>query len=249
MTDLEARLHALRDDVAWPPTPDLVSPTVARIASEPQRPARWPRPSPPAWRRPAAVLATVLVALLAAAAVLLAASPGVRARVADWLGIGAVRIDRVERLPPVGPAGDLELGERTTLAAARRRTSAPVPVVRALGAPDGVYAISDVSGEIVSLVYLARPGLPPSTGGIGALLTVLPGDAFELVQKLVEPDVPVRRVRVDGAEGVFIEGRHVLIPPQRLAGNTLVWTTGDATYRLETELGGDAALRLARSVR
>ena len=42
---------------------------------------------------------------------------------------------------------------------------------------------------------------------------------------------------------------HLVAPPNRLAGNTLLWVRGDTTYRLETALGRDAALRLARSVR
>jgi hypothetical protein len=107
-----------------------------------------------------------------------------------------------------------------------------------------------MSGPSVSLVYRARPALPPSRDGVGALLTVLPGeDGLALVRKLVDPRVRLRSVRVNGAPGLFIEGEHVLLPPRRLAGNTLVWVRGGATYRLESELGRDAAVALARSVR
>jgi len=42
---------------------------------------------------------------------------------------------------------------------------------------------------------------------------------------------------------------HLVVPPNRLAGNTLLWVRGETTYRLETALGRDGALRLARSVR
>ncbi len=246
MSELETRLIALRDELAWPSTPDLAAGVAARIAAEPERRRRRPWTGLASWPRLAPAAAVGLVVVLAAG-VLLAASPGVRARVADWLGIGAVRVERVERLPAVGPADDLGLGRRTTLAAARR--DAPVPTVTALGRPDGVYVGETDFGPSVSLVYVARAGLPPSRHGIGALLSVLPGDALALVRKLVDPSVQVRPVRVDGARGLFVEGRHVLVPPRRLAGSTLVWTTGGATYRLETELPLDAALRLARSVR
>jgi hypothetical protein len=247
VTELETRLIALRDELEWPATPDLAAVTATRIDAEPQQRRRRPWPSPAPWLRPAPALAAVL-AVVVAAGVLLAASPGVRARVADWLGIGAVRVERVDRMPAVGPADDLGIGERTTLAAARR--DAPVPTVTALGPPDGVYVGQTDFGQSVSLVYLGRAGLPPSRQGIGALLTVLPGDdGLDLVRKLVDPSVRLRPLRVNGARGLFIEGRHVLVPPRRLAGNTLVWTTSGMTYRLETELGYDAALRLARSVR
>jgi hypothetical protein len=246
VTDLESRLSALRDEVAWPPTPDLAAATVARIAAEPARRAR------PRWLRGPrlAPALSIVLAVVVATGVLLAASPGVRARVADWLGIGAVRVERVERLPAARPAGDdLGLGRLTTREDARRATGLPVPAVAALGPPAGVYTVNTDVGTSVSLVWPARPSLPPSADGIGALLTVLPGDALPIVRKLIDPSVRVRDVRVGDAPGLFVEGRHVLVPPRRLAGNTLVWTAGAATYRLETELALDAALRIARTVR
>ncbi|MEA2380436.1 MAG: hypothetical protein QOH72_407 [Solirubrobacteraceae bacterium] len=245
MSELERRLAMLRDEVAWPPTPDLASAVAARVASEPRRaaPARlWP-----ALRPATLALAAVVVALVIAGT--LAAAPGVRARIADWLGIGAVRVERVERLPDVGPATDLGLGPRTTLAAARRTARVPVPTIGALGAPDAVY-VERPGPAGASLVYLARPGLPAATHGIGALLTMLPGGDIALVKKLLGAGTSVTSVDVDGALGVYISGApHVVTPPNRLAGNTLIWVRGDTTYRLETALGRAAALRLARTVR
>ena len=171
---------------------------------------------------------------------------------ADWLGIGAVRIERVQRLPDVGPGRDLGLGRRSTAAAARRTTGLPVPSIRALGAPDAVYADRPVaarSSASVSVVYRARRGLPAATRGIGALLTVLPGGDPAVVKKLAEAGTTVEFVDVGGALGAFVSGEpHVVSPPNRLAGNTLLWVRGGLTYRLETALGRDAAVRLARSV-
>jgi hypothetical protein len=72
------------------------------------------------------------------------------------------------------------------------------------------------------------------------------------VVKLVAGNVPITRVRVNGARGYFIGGQHsVSLPDElrpRLAGNTLVWVHDAVTYRLETRLGREAALRLARTV-
>jgi hypothetical protein len=159
-----------------------------------------------------------------------------------------VRIERVERLPDTAPGRDLGLGTRTTLAAARRTARVPVPAIGALGAPDAVYV--DRAGGGASLVYLARPGLPAATQGVGALLTMLPGGDIGVVKKLLGAGTAVDGVDVNGAIGVFISGEpHVVTPPNRLAGNTLLWVRGDTTYRLETALGRAAALRLARSVR
>ena len=247
MSALERELVLLRDEVAWPPTPDLAGAVAARLASEPPRRAR-PRPALPLLRP--ATVALVALAVVAVLAATLAASPGVRARIADWLGIGAVRIERVERLPDVGPAADLGLGRRTTLAGARRAARVPVPTVAVLGAPDAVYVDTATIDRAVSVVYLARPGLPAATKGIGALLTVIPGGDVGIVKKLLGTGTTVAPIDVNGAPGVFVSGeRHVIEPPNRLAGNTLLWVSDGATYRLETALGRAGALRLARSVR
>ena len=245
MTGLELELLALREDVAWPATPDLATAVQARVAREPRPQGR--RGRRPAWLAPAVA---VLVLLLALGAVL-AASPGVRATVRDWLGIGSVHIARVERLPDLSPARQLALGRRASAAAAGRYLGSRVATVRALGAPDAIY-LGDGLPARVSLVYGGRPGLPPGTAGVGALLDQIQGDAMIFVEKLVAGDVPVTRVRVNGAPGYFIGGAHsVNLPDQlrpRLAGNTLVWVRDAVTYRLETRLGRAAALRLARSV-
>ena len=246
MTELELQLLALRNDVAWPATPDLATSVQARVAREPRPQRRGGRR--PAWLAPA--IAAVVVLLLVLGAVL-AASPGVRATVRDWLGIGSVRIARVERLPDLSPAPKLDLGRRASAAAAGRYLGGPIARVRALGAPDAIY-VGDTSPGRVSLVYAARPGLPPGTAGVGALLDQLQGDAMIFVEKLVAGNVPITRVRVNGAPGYFIGGAHsVNLPDElrpRLAGNTLVWVHDAVTYRLETRLGRAAALRLARSV-
>lgn len=248
MSDLEQRLDGLRDEVAWPPTPDLAAAVAARIAAEPaprRRRLRVPARRP-ALRPATAVVAVLVLVLLLGAA--LATSPGVRARIADWLGIGAVRIERVDRLPDLAPARDLGLGRRTTLAGARRTERVPVPTIGALGAPDAVYVQPAPGGGPVSLVYRSRAGLPAATNGIGALLTILPG-GDELVVKKLLAGASVTAVDVDGAFGAFVAGEHVVVPPNRLAGNTLIWVRGGVTYRLETALGRAGALRLARTVR
>jgi hypothetical protein len=252
MNELERELLTLGDEIAWPPTPDLVAAVGARIAAEPRRPARrawrwpWQLPRP----RLATALAAVLVALIAFG-VLLASSPGVRATLRDWLGIGSVRITRVERLPDVAPARELGLGKRVTLAGATR-VFGTVATVGALGAPDAVYLDERIPRR-VTLVYVARAGLPAGKAGVGALLDEFQGDTpIAYAEKMVGANVPITHVKVNGDEGYFIGGSHALQLPDelrpRLAGNTLVWQHDAVTYRLETALGLRRALALARSV-
>jgi hypothetical protein len=253
MTELERELMALGDELAWPPTPDLAAAVGAQIADEPRLPAgrgpRWP------WQLPRPRLATALAAVLVVAiafGVLLASSPGVRATLRDWLGIGSVRITRVERLPDLAPARELGLGRRATLASARARFGS-IATVRALGAPDAVY-VGEGLPHRVTLVYVARRGLPSGKAGVGALLDEIEGDTpLIYAEKLVAGRVPITEVKVNGAAGYFIGGSHALQLPDelrpRLAGNTLVWLHDAVTYRLETALGLRRALALARSVR
>ena len=155
MSDLELRLLALRDEVAWPPTPDLVAAVQARAALEPRERVRR------AWLRGRLVPALVaLLVLLIAFGAALAASPSVRATLRDWLGIGSVRIARVHSLPDISPARQLALGRRATVAQAGAHLGSPIATVRALGRPAAIY-VSDAPPPRVSVVYAARPGLPP----------------------------------------------------------------------------------------
>jgi hypothetical protein len=247
VTELERELLALRDEIAWPQTPDLAAMVQARVAREPRRARRR-------FRLPARLVPAlaVVIAVLIAFGVLLAASPGVRATLRDWLGIGAVAVKRVDRLPDLATARKLELGRRVTARAAADHLGYPLLTVRALGAPDAIYAGGAIVPARVSVVYVARPGLPAGTAGVGALLDEIAGDSLPFAEKLVGGGVPIVRVNVNGAHGLFIAGRHALSLPDelrpRLAGNTLLWARGGVTYRLETALGVRAALRLARSV-
>jgi hypothetical protein len=250
MSDLERELLALRDEVAWPATPDLAAAVQARIAREP-RPARS---RGRAWlpRRIAPALVVVLIVLLAIGT-LLAASPGVRATLRDWLGIGAVSVQRVHRLPDLAPARTLDLGRRVTAAQAERHLGHPLARVRALGEPDAIYAGDAMVPATVSLVYVPRAGLPASTAGVGALLDEIDTDSLPFIHKFVDARAPVVAVDVNGAPGLFIAGKHAVDLPDefkpRAAGNTVVWVRHGITYRLESALGQKAALRLARSVR
>jgi hypothetical protein len=126
-----------------------------------------------------------------------------------------------------------------------------------------VYFTGRVAGGAVSLVYVARAGLPASTAGTGALLTELGGDPISLVKKLLTGPTRLESVEIAGEPGFWIRGRHTigLLDAQgrpveqrpRLAGNTLVWLRRlpdgrPLTYRLETALDKAGALALARSV-
>ena len=248
MPELDAQLRAFAAEVRWPPTPDLA----ARL----ERPAPAPAGRRPRRRRRAlAAVAAALVLLPAAGA---AAFPGARDGVLEWLGLRDVEVRRVPA-PPAGARPELEadLGRRMTLARAERDAGFAAGIPAALGPPDRVR----LTGRRISLVYAARPGLPPLEGvDAGAILTQSRGGIRgALLQKLVLGGTRVEPVSVRAGRGAFISGGdhaylyetpHGEVRQDRalLAGPTLIWVAGGRVHRLETAAPRATALRIARSV-
>lgn len=85
---LERALRALGRDLAYPPTPDLARAVRQRLASAPPPPRPFWARFAPAPRR----LAVALLILLLLAGALLAFVPGIRATVANRLGLPGIRI-------------------------------------------------------------------------------------------------------------------------------------------------------------
>ena len=189
----------------------------------------------PRWsRRPFAVALAVLV--VGVGAVL--AVPPARTAVLDWLGLRGVSIVRVDELPPTPAVERLDLGREITL------EEAPLWVQVPDDEPDSVH----VGNGTVSLLW----GTPDR---VRLLLTEFRGDA--LIEKLIEPEVRVELVTVNGEEGAWLDEPHVVIfedlrgrirrSTARLAGKTLLWQHGEVTLRLEGDLTKEEALRIART--
>ena len=131
MPELERELRALAAAIDLPATPDIAPGVRQHLPDRPR--AVWPR-------RLALVVAVVVVAVTAGFAV-----PQARTAILRFLGIGAVQIEFVDRLPEVTPAARLELGRVIDPG------DAPFPPLRSklLGNPDGVYS----RGGVVTLLY------------------------------------------------------------------------------------------------
>jgi hypothetical protein len=226
MPDLERELRELADAIAFPATPDLAPGVLERLPT-----VAVERP-----RRPRLVLA---LAVLAAVLVGLAASPA-RTAILRFFGIGAVRVELVDRLPAVQPEAPLTAGPRIDPA------DAPFPLLGSdlLGKPDRVYA----SGDVVSLLY----GSPER---VRLLVTEIGGTRLspEIMKKLVLTSSSISFVEIAGAPqpSLWIEGEpHVFVlpdAPARLARNTLMWVQDGLTLRLEGELEQAEAVRIAES--
>ena len=282
-TEIEWALADLGASLQFPPTPDLAAAVTARVEEGPARAPARPRftgaplrgsPDPSrrrwwpglvGWRR----LAVAGLAVLVLAAAVLVASPGTREAVARRLGLRGVGVQIGGPPPPTvtttpGTRLDLGLGERVTLAEARRRVGFPVLVPAAAGfdRPEAVFVDEAVpAGGRVDLVYRARPGLPASQfTDAGLLITEFRGQPEPEFLKKVTGAGMVRSVTVGGEPGFFFSGEPHFFSYQdttgqfreeqtRLAGNTLIWQRGDLTLRLEGQLSQEEALRIAESMR
>ncbi len=256
---------ALEDlDVAFPePSLDLAAAADARLreaprgrVAPPRRVRRWVAGLlPPRGVRRGLVLALLVVALTAIAAG------------AAYFGVRGIQIvfenggpsPSASPLPsPTLPAlGDVfELGSPSSLPAARAGTDFPVavpPDVPGLPAPR-VFLSDNPFGGRVSFVWV-RGDVPQ------LLLTEFHADPYRpFIRKLIDTGTSVQRVEVNREPGYWISGAaHELtyldedgIPFQdeaRLAGDTLVWTRGEVTLRLENATSLAEALRIARATR
>ena len=209
------------------------------------------------WRRPLLVVA----AAAAVIALVVAVVPSTRAAVADFLGIGAVRISNAP--PTGGPYAGLDLGPEETLDAARAAVDFPVAVPRAPGyeQPDSVHVRTLGTMQEVTLVYAPGPDRPASpVAPVGVLLSELrAAPDYSYVKKLFSAGTRLEFVSVGSADGVWISGAvHELVvqapdgseqlAPVRLATNTLLWEDGGVTYRLEGALTRDQAIAIGASL-
>lgn len=229
MPDLDRDLRALGASIAFPDTPDLASVVPTRLPAA--RPSR---------RRRRLVL--VAAAITAVAVIAGLAVPQTRAEILRFFGIGAVQVERVDKLPAVDPGAPLVLG---SLIDAR---DAPFPILTSalLGPADATFA----QGDVVTLLYGEEHEVRLLVTQIGH-----GSSPPELVKKIAASSTRATFVPLGepDAWALWIEGDpHVVgLPgaPPRLAANTLVWTRGEVTLRLEGAASRDAAVDIAKSFR
>lgn len=248
---LAQRLRTTAPSLAYPPTPDL-----ARTVRLRQAAPRLPR------RRLALRLAFVVLLLFTT----LLAVPAVRAAALQLLQIGAIRV-RVEPVPSVLPAPTLAASEASATAGfsgatslAEAVTSLEAPILLPsyppeLGLPDQVF-LQDIGGPAIVLVWLdsERPER------VRLLLQVLSSRAF--AEKLLSDPERTQRLAETTARGqpaLWVRGPHLLevratagselVLRRLVPGDTLIWSEGELTYRLEIDQGLAEARRIAASLR
>jgi hypothetical protein len=220
-------------------------------------------------------LAWAAVAFVLAVAVLLSV-PEVRAAIAEFLQIGVVRIfitaPTETSAPTPVPTAELtievpvtatplpastvlpsllDLDGETTLDDARTHAgfSIPLPTYPSdLGQPDHVY-LQDMAGSFVVLVWID----PQQPDRVRLSLHLIGPGSF--AAEKYQPTV-VEQASVNGQPAAWAEGPYMLrvrngyIDERRLIeGHVLIWKEGDITYRLETDLSLEEAVKIAESLK
>lgn len=229
MSELELRLDALRDQIAWPETPALELTLDRRSHRSAHSRVR--------------VLAFAV--LLMAIAGVLAFSSGARSAFLEIFRIRGATVERVDELPPVD-AQRLDYGERVSRSEAEQRVGFELVD---LGEPDGIY----VRDRVVSMVYgpVQKPRL--------VLTELRGGIWEGLIKKVGSSGTRVDQVTVNGERGLFVSGdQHFVmfidengaVTDERtyLAGTVLLWNRGLLLLRLEGDLTKAEASELAASV-
>jgi hypothetical protein len=254
---IEGLLRQASENFVYPPTPDLSS----RLSAEAKNRAR-PRRS----------LTTALTVLLLVLATSLLAVPGVRAQLAEWLQIGAVRILRGDPSATATVAQDqeghllsgpttrtpspafvitsvLDLDGETSLRAARATVSFPIPLPaypQYLGEPDHVFLQGSGDGQFVVLVWLQE-----NQAAQAELVLYVIGEAVQLNKGV--PEV-IEAVEVLGELAILTRGAHLLTTEgseqyaKLVNAPTLIWVQDGITYRLEADLPLDEMIRIAESL-
>jgi hypothetical protein len=249
---VEARLQEAAAEFRYPSIPDIRNKVLSGMKQS--QVTRQLHTQKLAWT--VMILAALMVGLLAV--------PPVRAQVVEFLQVGVVKIFQVQpgqtpaptqnhegTSPPAALIPSLQLiaGE-TDLQNAQERVQFPIQLPgypADLGDPDRVF-LQDMAGPLVVLVWM-EPEVPEQV----RLSLHIVGPGSYAIAKFMPPTLET--TQVDGQLAIWAKGPYVLnmnngtLENIRLIeGHVLIWEQGRLTYRLETDLPLEEAVRIAESL-
>ena len=250
---IEPRLQALAKEFQYPPTPSVTAAVMTRLRA----PVTHPRRRQLAW-----ALAIVIVVLAGLMSV-----PTVRAAVLEFIQIGIVRIFPAPVESPVPtieapvtatpaptkssliPLLEMMAGE-TTLESARNIVDFPIPLPTYptdFRQPDRVF-LQDAGGWMVILVWIN----PQQPDRVQMSLHMIEQGSWT-IQKY-HPEV-IQGTTVNNLRAIWTVGEYPLVMrnsdiqfTRLIRGHVLIWEENSITYRLETDLELDEAVRIAESL-
>jgi hypothetical protein len=257
MTDpFETRLKELTGEFSYPATPPIARKVMQRIRVQPTF-SRIPS------RKLAWTLAILLITFLSLMAV-----PTVRAAVIEFIQIGVVRI-----FPSNEPVNEIivtptpqarntvpaptslipfleSIAGETSLEVARQIARYPISLPSFptdLGEPDRVF-VQEAAEAMVILVWTDEE----NPGQVKMSLHLIPQYSWVIKKANFEM---VELTTVHGEQAAWTTGPYPLIMNNRdiqytrlIEGHVLIWTQADLTYRLETDLSMEEAIKIAESL-
>ena len=253
MNEFEKQLIDISKGMDYPPTPDIAGFVTARL-----RPAKSPRLLSKAWAWSLTIVLILLLSLLLI--------PPARAAILEFIQIGIVRIFPQPVEPTVVPNPTFEapitatpisslpfletIAGKTTLEDAQEKVNYPIllPTYPTdIGEPDHVY-IQNADGDMTILVWMDSQN-PES---VLMSLHFIPPGSWAITK--VSPTV-IEETSVNGVRAIWAVGPYPLrftngdLEFTRIVnGNVLIWANDTITYRLETDLSLEEAIKVAESL-
>ena len=251
---IDPRLQALAKELPYPPTPSIANSVMNRISGHGNRPR---------FNRRLAWALTAIIFLFAGVIFV----PPVRAAVLEFIQIGIVRIFPapamtesptmempVTATPPSTSPSLIPLleqvGGETTMETAQKKIGFPIPLPTLpsdLGPPDRVF-LQDAGGWMLVMVWLD----PQQPDRVRMSLHMIQEGSWTI--KKFQPAV-IEETTVNNLYAIWTGGGYPLIMKNAdiqftrlINGNVLIWEENKITYRLETDLGLDEAIRIAESL-
>ena len=257
--DFENKLRSIANGMEYPRTPNIAGSVTTQLRTSTR----------PRFNSKALVWSLTIILVLCSSLMLI---PPARAAILEFIQIGVVRIFPKSVEPTVEPirtatpaalapvtatsaSANLipvldQIAGKTTLSEAQDKVefSILLPTYPAdLGQPDYVY-VQNADGNMVILVWLD----PQQLDKVLMSLHFIPNGSWAI--KKVEPQV-IEETKVDGDRAIWTTGPYPLIFSdgdiqfERLvSGHVLIWAGLDMTYRLETDLSLEEAVRIAESL-
>jgi hypothetical protein len=259
--EFEQQLRSIANGMQYPPTPDIAGFVMPRLHTTTR--ARFNS-------KALACSLTIVLVLLSSLMLI----PSARAAIIDFFQIGVVRIFPPQPTPTLAapteetrattipwtatpqPTSDLlsllnKIAGKTTLVAAQEIADYAILLPTqpsGLGEPDYVF-VQDLDGAVTILVWMN----PEHPNEVLMSLHFIPSRSWAITK--MGPRV-IQETQVNGQKGIWAEGPYPLrlygsrdIEVARLInGHVLIWTDGDITYRLETDLSLEEAIKIAESL-
>ena len=257
--EFENKLRSLANGMEYPRTPNIAGSVTARLLS----------PTRPRFNSKALVWSLTIILVLCSSLMLI---PPVRAAILEFIQIGVVRIFPQPAEPTVEPTNNTthqvpmtatsssqssnlipilnRMAGKTTLADARNQVDFPIllPTYPSdLGEPNYVY-VENADGKLAILIWLD----PQHPDQVRMSLYIISNGSW--VVKKNQPAV-IEETRVGKQRAVWTTGPYPVVISngdiqfeQLVSGHGLIWANLDVTYRLETNLSLEEAVKVAESL-